>query len=434
MALSDRKHQLHMCVRCSVCKFVTMPRMSGWDFVSGCPSVDYGQFHAYSGGGKTIMAKALDEGMIDYTDPMLDAVFTCSMCGSCQISCNLNYGGNVEPLQNIRELRARVVEDGQSDPAHMMTMNYLKREDNVFGKPKADRSKWAEGLDIKDALDEKTSVYMHVGCHYAYDEELWPIIRAAATILKAAGVDFGIAKKEEVCCGGRAYDMGYKKEFAGYAESLAGRLKEAGSKTLVTCCSDGYGAFKQLYPMVGYDFGDIEVLHITEYIDRLLQEGALKFTKSVPLHVTYHDPCHLGRLGEALRPWKGEIKYSDEVNMFVTEPTRDVNFGNRGVYDPPRNILKAIPGVTLTEMPRIREWAYCCGAGGGAKEACPEFAEKTALERIREAKSTGAEALVTACPWCERNFKDAAEKSGDPIGVYDIVQLVLQAMDANQEV
>ena len=428
MSLSERKHQLLQCIRCSACKLVTTPRISGWDFASGCPSVDYGQFHAYSGGGKTIIATALEEGKIGYSDQMLDAVFTCSMCGSCQISCNLNYGGNVEPLQNIRELRARAVEDGQSDPAHMMTMSYLKREDNVFGKPKADRFKWAEGLDIKDALDAKTSVYMHVGCHFAYDEELWPIIRGAATILTEAGVDFGIAKKEEVCCGGRAYDMGYKKELTSYAESLAGRLKEAGSKTLVTCCSDGYGTFKQLYPMVGFALEGIEVLHITEYIDRLIQQKKIKFTKEVPLHVTYHDPCHLGRLGEPLKPWKGEIKSADDPVMYITEPVRDVNFGGRGVYDPPRNILKAIPGITLTEMPRIREWAYCCGAGGGAKEAYPDFAEKTALERLREARSTGAEALVTACPWCERNFKDATEASNDGMGVYDIIHLVLKAM------
>jgi Fe-S oxidoreductase len=402
--------------------------MSSWDFASGCPSMDYGQFHAYSGGGKTIMAAALEAGMIDYTDQMLDATFTCSMCGSCQVSCNLNYGGNVEPLNNIRELRVRAVEDGQSDPGHIMTINYLKREDNMFGKPKADRSKWAEGLEIKDALEEKAEVYLHVGCHLSYDEELWPVIRGAAAILEEAGVDFGIAKKEEVCCGGRAFEMGYQHEFAGYAESLEGRLKAAGSKILLTCCSDGYGAFKQLYPIVGRDLENLEVFHITEYIDRLIDEGKIQFTNSVPMHVTYHDPCHLGRLGEEIKPWDGEIKMAEEFGMFITEPVREVNFGSKGVYDAPRNILKAIPGIELTEMPRIREWAYCCGAGGGAKEAFPEFAEKTALERIREATFTGAEALVTACPWCERNFKDAVEASGDNIGIHDIIQLVLQAM------
>ena len=426
MSLSERKHQLLQCVRCSACKWVTTPRISGWDFASGCPSMDYGQFHAYSGGGKTIIANALEEGRIDYTDQTLDAVFTCSMCGNCQISCNLNYGGNVEPLQNIRELRGRVVEDGQGDPSHMMIIDYMKREDNVFGKPKADRSKWAKGLEIKDAIEEKTEVYFHVGCHLSYDEELWPIIRGAAEILQQAGVDFGIAKKEESCCGGKAYDMGYRGEFINFAESLSGRLKEAGSKILLTCCSDGYGAFKQLYPMVGFNLENVEVLHITEYIDRLIQQKKLTLSKKVPLHVTYHDPCHLGRLGEGIKPWEGEIKHSEDPVMYITDPVRQVNFGRNGVYDAPRNILKAIPGITFTEMARIREWSYCCGAGGGAKEACPDFAEKTAEERMREAKSTGAEALVTACPWCERNFKDVGNGS---VGVYDVIELVLKAID-----
>jgi Fe-S oxidoreductase len=115
--------------------------------------------------------------------------------------------------------------------------------------------------------------------------------------------------------------------------------------------------------------------------------------------------------------------------MYLTEPVRQVNFGTGGVYDSPRNVLRAIPGIELAEMPRIREWTYCCGAGGGAKEAFPEFAVKTGLERLREARSTGAETLVTACPWCERNFKDAAKESGDTMGVHDIIELVLRAME-----
>ncbi|MDD2735531.1 MAG: (Fe-S)-binding protein [Desulfuromonadaceae bacterium] len=429
MSLSERKHQMMQCIRCSACKWVTTPRISGWDFATGCPSMEYGEFHSYSGGGKTIMAAALEDGQIGYTDEMLEAVFTCSMCGSCQISCNLNYGGNVEPMENMRELRSRAVEDGQSDPAHMMLIDYLKREDNIFGKPKADRSKWAEGLDIKDALEEKTEVYLHVGCHFSYDEEQWPVIRAAAKILQAAGVDFGFAKKEEICCGGRAYEMGYQQELKNYSESLTGRLKDAGSKILLTCCSDCNGTFKQLYPQAADCNLDIEVLHITEYIERLIGKGKIKFTREVPLQVTFHDPCHLGRLGEPLKAWKGEIKMAEDPRMYVTDPVREVNFGNKGVYDSPRNILQAIPGVTLTEMPRIREWTYCCGSGGGAKEAFPDFALTTGRERLREAHSTGAQALVTACPWCERNFKDAAAESGDAMVVYDIMELVLQAME-----
>jgi len=343
------------------------------------------------------------------------------------MGCKLNYADNVEVMEVLRELRIKLVEDGQSDFAHMEVIEGLKKEDNTFGKPKAERAKWAEGLAIKDALAEKAEVYLHVGCHFAYDEELWPVIRGAVSILQEAGVDLGVAKQEEVCCGGRAYEIGYKAEFENYAESMVGRVKESGAKILLTCCSDGYGTFKQLYPKMGKNFEGVEVLHITEYIERLIKDGRIRFTQEVPLKVTYHDPCHLGRLGESYTPWNGAHKRVMN-NMIITDPEKDVLFGVRGVYDPPRNILQSIPGLEFEEMERIREYAYCCGAGGGAKEAYPDFALMAAQERLEEAKSTGADALVTACPWCERNFKDAVQETGEKIEVYDIVEIVLKAM------
>jgi Fe-S oxidoreductase len=121
--------------------------------------------------------------------------------------------------------------------------------------------------------------------------------------------------------------------------------------------------------------------------------------------VTYHDPCHLGRRSNVYTPGKAIM----------------------GIYDAPRNVLKAIPGLQLAEMYRIKEYGWCCGAGGGVKEAYPEFSNWTATERILEAKSTGAKALVTACSWCERNFLDAMGETKE-IEVVDIVELVKRAL------
>ncbi len=427
MSLEEKIQNAERCVRCSLCKWIPTPRILNWRFAGGCPSIQYGNFHAYSGGGKNITSLALVKERADYTDEMLKSVHACSMCGACEISCNLNNGGNVEPYETMRELRIKIVEDGQSDPTHMFIIDNLKREDNTLGEPKADRAKWAEGLGLKDVFEEKTDVFLHVGCQLSYDDSLWPVIRGAVDILEAAGVNFGIARKEEVCCGGRAFDMGFKGECDNYAESMIGRVKESGAKTLLTCCSDGYGTFKQLYPKLGRSFDGVEVLHITEYIARLLKEGKFKLTHEVPMRITYHDPCHLGRLGEAYTPWKGE--YKKILNkMRISEPEKQVRFGVNGIYDPPRDILKAIPGVEFVEMERIREYSYCCGAGGGAMEAYPDFTSQAATERLEEAQYTGAEAMVTACPWCERNFKDTAEETGGRIKIYDIIELVLKAM------
>ena len=131
-----------------------------------------------------------------------------------------------------------------------------------------------------------------------------------------------------------------------------------------------------------------EVLHIVEFIDRLIKEGKIKFSKTIPMTVTYHDPCHLGRLGEAYIPWKG-IEKKIRGQIIVHEPRKPIMRGASGIYEPPREVLKSIPGLELVEMERIREYAWCCGAGGGVREAYPDFSSWTARERIEEAKPPG---------------------------------------------
>ena len=232
--------------------------------------------------------------------------------------------------------------------------------------------------------------------------------------------------KDEACCGGRAYEMGYEAELVKYAEHNIQAWKTAGVKTIVTPCSCCYQTFKVLYDKIGKK-PDVEIYHFTEYLDKLIKEGKLKFKKKVPVKVTYHDPCHLGRLSEPWIHWSGkEIKVGGQ--MIVHEPLKKYRRGGEGVYDIPRDILKAIPGLELVEMYRIREYAWCCGSGGGVKEAYPEFALWTASERIKEAKDVGAEALVSACGWCKRNFTDSVKETGNKIDVLDIVDLVQKAL------
>jgi Fe-S oxidoreductase len=228
----------------------------------------------------------------------------------------------------------------------------------------------------------------------------------------------------ESCCGGRAYSLGFRDEFIRFAKKNLEAWEKAGVETIVTSCSDCYHTFKRLYPTLGSRF---KVLHTVEYLDRLIKEGKIKFSRSIPLKVTYHDPCHLGRQGEPYIPWQGkEKKIFNQV--IVYEPPKPRFTGAQGIYDPPRNVLKSIPGIELVEMERIREYAWCCGAGGGVKEAYPEFSHWTATERIEEAKSTGAEAIVSACGWCERNFLDSARSKGEKMKVFDVVELVGKAI------
>jgi Fe-S oxidoreductase len=421
VALEDYRIDMEGCSRCSVCKFIPMDKITGSQYAEICPSTSRYNFHAYSAGGKLNIGLAMLENRLDYTDELLNIVYNCQMCGGCDISCK--FARDMEVLEVLQELRIKCVEDGQFLPGHMPMIDSLKKEDNVMQRPKSERGKWAEGLDVKNVTREHAEVYYHAGCRYCYDEELWPAARGAVNLLKKAGVDVGIAGKEEICCGGRAYQIGYQGELTKYAESNMEMMKTAGVKTLVTSCADCYWAFKVVYDEIGKK-GNLEVLHITEYLDRLIKEGKLKPTKQVPMKVTYHDPCHLGRLGEPYISWKGQLI----PGTMITDPPKEFRRGTDGVYQPPRDILNSITGLKLAEMHRIKEYSWCCGAGGGVKEVNPDFALWTALERIEEAKTTGAEAMITACPWCQRNFRDAIEQSGDRIKIYDVVELLQQAV------
>jgi Fe-S oxidoreductase len=217
--------------------------------------------------------------------------------------------------------------------------------------------------------------------------------------------------------------MGYKADFLRQAEYNMKLIKQSGVKTLVTGCAECYHAFKVLYDKFKLK-GDLEVYHTTEYFARLIQKGKLELKNKIDLKVAYHDPCHLGRLGEPYIHWEGK-QIPGQIRLF--DPPKEFRRGSYGVYEPPREVLQSIPGMKVVEMARIKEYAWCCGAGGGVKENNPEFARWTAGERITEAESTGAKAIVTACPGCEKNFTEATKDKGKTLEVYDVVELIDQA-------
>ncbi len=424
MAYQDYTHDMQRCTRCSYCKWIPYRYMKNTEFMEGCPSVARYLWHAYSASGKFNMAYSLLKDRIEIDETFLDVLYHCHMDGSCDVSCKVQQ--DLEPLQLMQELRIKCVEEGQLLPAHMLVIEGLRKEDNMMQSPKADRGKWAEGLNVKDLANESADVVYHAGCRYSYDEELQPIARAGLQILMNAGVDIGIMGSEEACCGGRAYEIGYAGELTKFAEHQIETLRPAGVKTLVTPCADCYAAFKVLYDKIGKK-PEIEIFHTIQYIHRLIEEGRIKFTREVPLTVTYHDPCHLGRLGEPWIHWEGkEAKVMGP--MIIHDPPKKFRRGANGVYETPRDILKSIPGLKFVEMYRIKEYAWCCGAGGGVINAQPDFAIWTGTERLKEAHAVGAEAIVSACGWCKRNFLDAAAESGNEIEVYDIIELVQKAL------
>lgn len=399
----DLMKNLWVCSRCSNCKFIDSWEVKNTKFAKVCPSsLKYG-FDAYSCQGRMDISLALMDGRLKYEESpeLLDIFYKCNMCGGCDASCK--RGMDMEPLRVLIEMRAKLVEEGCIINRHKPLMNYLRKEKNMMMREKVDRGKWAEGLEIKDLRFEKAEIAYHAGCHISYNKEQWHIARTSVNLLKKSGMNIGILGSSEMCCGCRAFDMGYRTDFAKLAEENMTKWAKAEVKTVITSCADCYYALKRLYSDLGVKF---EVFHTLEILHNLLMAGKLKFTTHSPLRVTYHDPCHIGR------------------RLNVYEPGKAI----MGLYDLPREILKAIPGISLVEMYRIKEYAWCCGAGGGVKEGYPKFSNWTANERIKEAMATEAEAMVTCCPWCEQNFKSATKGTGGKMKIYDIAEFVYKAI------
>jgi Fe-S oxidoreductase len=420
MTLAEYRQDMETCCRCSACKFIPFEKVKGYQYACSCPSIARYNFHAYSGSGRLGMGVALLENKLEYTDKLLEVVYNCQLCGACDISCK--YAMDMEVVEPLNAIRAECVEKGRTLPALEQMAGGLRQAGRMVPASPVQNGIWYEGLNLKDSTSEKANVVFHVGCRTSADPKLWKNARATVRLMQKAGVDAATAFTRELCCGGRAYHMGYRADFLKNAADYMQQLKKSGAKTLVTGCAECYQAFSVLYDQHNLK-GDLEVLHTSQYFARLISQGKLKPHRPADLEITYHDPCHLGRLGEPYIHWQGRRR-PGQIILF--DPPKEFRRGTYGVYEPPREVLRSIPGITLAEMPRNREYAWCCGAGGGVKENNPGFAAWTALERIREAESTGAKAIVTACPGCEKNFSDALRTGGSSLKIFDVVELLAE--------
>ncbi len=324
MALDDYREDMAACVRCSSCKWVPFNQMRSARFSHNCPSINRFNFHSHSGSGRMNMGLSIMEGRSELTERVSEVIYACQLCGACDTTCK-TYREIIDLTEVLLELRAGCVEEGQLLLEHMAVIDSLKQENNMLGEPKAERGAWAEGLDLKDINREQVEVMLHVGCRFSYDQELWPALRASVSLLQRAGVEVGIAGAEESCCGGRAYELGYRGEARNFAEDMQARVKASGASVILTPCSDGFAAFRHLYPRMGVELS-AEPLHLTQLLDRLVRQGRLRLRHDVPLKVTYHDPCHLGRMGE---PWLPEWTGGQAPALALSEPHRQAGGSTR---------------------------------------------------------------------------------------------------------
>jgi Fe-S oxidoreductase len=404
--LESLRGEMKKCVRCSLCKLVPMPTIQQVRFTSACPPVDAYHFHAYSGGGMNVMALALLDGRIDVDRDLAQIVSACTTCGLCDVSCKFIMAAERQDV--IIALKEHLAESG--------FVPSPRAED----KPTIPH--WAGGLKLKSLPLSPSDVLLYVGGGARHDPQHASTAYKLALLLQQAGVDFGILANEPAS-GIEAYWTGQRQVFEAQAQIVVDQLDEAGVKTIVTLCGEDLGMLRAKYSRYSRA-PQARVLHASEFLLPLIQKGKLRLTQPIKQCVTYHDPCYLGRQSEPPQSWQGEERQTHGVMRYFTPP-KPINYGVRGVFDAPRQVLRAINGLRFVEMHRIREYAYCCGGGGGVPDAHPQVAQAAAFQRLDEARDVGAEILVTACQHCRYNL--TRWKDGPSMPVMDVVDLVYEA-------
>ncbi len=422
--LKALESEIATCFRCSLCKMVPLPVFKTKEFADICPINTHYGFHGYSASGMGYMALALAEGRITADRDLADIVFSCRTCGFCDVACKfIMESERNEVNMTLREV---LVKEGLAPEEYQRAARNLRETGNPAGA--AGAGEWARGLDIKKLPEQKAKVLIYAGCLARHDARARNAARKLAALLLHAGVDAGILGDDELCCGLPAHWTGFKDDFKEHAEKNRQSIAATGVKTIVTVCGACLGTLKSKYPKYGTGIG-IEVVHATELLARLVEKKKLRLKRHVALKATYHDPCYLGRQSEPYVEWNG-VEKTIFGQMKYYMPPKKIRYGTGGVFDPPRVLLKNIPGLTFREMHRIREYSHCCGGGGGQAAAYDGMALRAARDRLAEARAVGAECLVTACSHCKVQFDRAgASPDGESVQIADIIDLVHQAAD-----
>ncbi len=414
--LGDFTYTMESCNHCGQCKWILGPKMRGWKYAEICPIHQRWHYDAYSGQGLINIAQEVLNGELAYEEGLIDHIYRCTTCGACDVNCKSVR--DMEVLETILALRTKCVEDGQGPMTpHKEQARHVEEEHNIYGKAHNRRFDWASG---DDPSTEGARLAYFVGCSTCYQHP--EIARDTVSILSAAGLRFTLLGAEEYCCGAPLWRTGQIEAAEKQARHNLDALNKQGIEIVVTSCAECYGAFRGFYPRVA-PLG-FKVRHISEVVCDLLNEGKLKIARRLDVKATYHDPCLLGRLSEVYVPWNGKIGAYGRH-----DPPKQWRRGTNGVYDAPRMVLRKILGPLLAEMTRNEENSFCCGAGGGVAAAFPEFALWTASERLDEAESTDAEALVSCCPFCKLAFESAIRAGRRRMRFYDLTRLVVESLE-----
>jgi len=410
------------CPRCSLCKFPPLVAVESKEHSMVCPSYREYMFHSHSGGGRVVMAISLFWERGEITDETRNAIYQCNLCGGCDVACK--YSSDIEIMEMLYALRAESFRRKGPLAGHAAVLDRLRGGDsNITADREGDG--WLEEAGLSTGLNG-TPTLLFVGRRYARKKEHRQTLLNLVNLLRSAGVAFGVLGAEEPPAGIEALEIGDQDLFNDLAVQAVEKLRTSGVTRVVCLDPDELNAFRAHVPKAA-DLTGIEFVPAVELLDTLVRKKKIRPRKKINAKVAYHDPCKLGRLSEPFRDWNGEIK-KIMGQLVLYDPPRPVNRGASGCYEPPRRLLQSIPGVEVVEFHRRREYAFCCGGGGMAREAGYEaFVSNTAAHRAEEAASVGADLIATACPGCVSALKPVEGEAGIP--VRDVIDLLAESVN-----
>jgi heterodisulfide reductase subunit D len=365
------------CIKCSTCKY------SYKEFEPSCPSGEQFLFESYWASGRIRIIRGLLLGDLEWNEELKDPIFACTTCGACMDSCQAPHADDiVNMIEALRELAVKHIGPAKNQE---FLISRCEESCNPYGEPNSDNQE----LKKKYQLPDKAEWVYYIGCTSNYRQK--ELRDSTIRFLKKIGINFTLI--DEHCCTSPMIRTGQIDICKDYMNYNIAEIMNTGAKNVITSCAGCYKTLKKDFEKFGVEY-DFEIFHTIEIVKEMLDEGKIKFNSEFNKTVTYHDPCHLGR--------------------------------HMGIYEIPRDIYKKIPGLKLVEMKRNRNFAWCCGAGGGVKIGYPEWAVEVSKERLEEAKETGATVVSSTCPFCRTNLSDANDNYSFDMEILDIMEIIDQ--------
>ena len=354
-----------------------------------CPTYIAAGREAYSPRGRNAITRFAIEGKLPLSGDTERSIFTCLGCGACTTVCL----SSVKTKDLIFQNRECQVDVGFYPKIADRLVKALEKTRNISDDDPEDRNEWQELIkELPEGTIEKkhADVVFFVGCVASFFPMVQNIPANMVRIMQKAGIDFTILGGEEWCCGFPLVGTGMPEKLEEMKAHNLQKIADVGAKTIVFTCPSCLHTWHHFYKT------DAKLIHGTQLIAKLIDTKKIQLSKEINTTATYHDPCDLGR--------------------------------NTGVYEEPRQVIQAIPGLTYKELPMNRKFSVCCGGGGNVEMADPDLSAKIAQSKLDSVQAAGAEMVITACQQCVRTMGSRARREKIDLQIKDLTELVVEAM------